>query len=59
MVEATREALMGETNVPQPFSTVADSSLQHTVLDILLQTATDPSILGMASHLLYLGQRIG
>ena len=28
------------------------------VLDILVQTAIDPSILGMASHLLYIGQHI-
>lgn len=36
----------------------ADSSLQDIVLDIMVQTATDSSILGMASHLLYLGQRV-
>jgi SAM-dependent methyltransferase len=35
----------------------AESSLRDIVLDILVQTATDPSILGMASHLLYIGQR--
>jgi hypothetical protein len=35
----------------------AGSSPQDSVLDILVQTATDPSILGMASHLLYIGQR--
>jgi hypothetical protein len=37
----------------------AESSLQAVALDILVRTASDPSILGMASHLLYLGQRIG
>jgi S-adenosylmethionine-dependent methyltransferase len=36
----------------------ADSSLRDVALDILVQTATDPSILGMASHLLYIGQRV-
>jgi len=36
----------------------ADSSLQDIALDILVQTTSDPSILGMASHLLYLGQRV-
>ena len=36
----------------------ADSDLRDCVLDILVQTATDPSILGMASHLLYIGQRV-
>jgi hypothetical protein len=35
-----------------------DSSLRDVALDILMQTASDPSILGMASHLLYLGQRV-
>lgn len=34
-----------------------DSDLRDCVLDILVQTATDPSIQGMASHLVYLGQR--
>ncbi len=36
----------------------ADSRLRDVALDILVQTATDPSILGMASHLLYIGQRV-
>jgi S-adenosylmethionine-dependent methyltransferase len=36
----------------------ADSSLKEIALNILVQTATDPSILGMASHLLYIGQRV-
>jgi hypothetical protein len=36
----------------------AEASLQDIVLDILVQTASDPSILGIASHLLYIGQRI-
>lgn len=35
----------------------ADSSLRDVALSILVQTATDPSILGMASHLLSIGQR--
>jgi SAM-dependent methyltransferase len=37
----------------------ADSDLRDIALNILVQTATDPSILGMASHLLYLGQCLG
>jgi hypothetical protein len=37
----------------------AESGLREVALNILVQSATDPSILGMASHLLYLGQRIG
>jgi len=36
----------------------ANSSLRDVALNMLAQTATDPSILGMASHLLYNGQRI-
>jgi len=36
----------------------ADSTFTDVALDILVQTATDPSILGMASHLLYIGQRV-
>ena len=34
----------------------AAPDLRDVVLEILVQTATDPSILGMASHLLYTGQ---
>jgi S-adenosylmethionine-dependent methyltransferase len=37
----------------------AESRLREVALNILMQTATEPSMLGMASHLLYLGQRLG
>ncbi len=54
---AASEGVAGGIQAEMADVLAADSSLKDIVLDILVQTATDPSILGMASHLLYLGQR--
>ena len=35
-----------------------DRSFSQTVLQLVMQTASDPSILGLANHLLYVGQKI-
>jgi S-adenosylmethionine-dependent methyltransferase len=56
---AASEGIAGGIQAEVAAILAADSSLKDVPLDILMQTATDPSILGMASHLLYLGQRIG
>jgi SAM-dependent methyltransferase len=55
---AATEGIAGGIQAEVAALIAADSSLQDIVLDILAQTATDSSILGMASHLLYLGQRV-
>jgi SAM-dependent methyltransferase len=54
---AASEGIAGGIQAEVAAVLTADSSLKDTVLDILVQTAFDPSILGMASHLLYIGQR--
>lgn len=36
----------------------AESALGQSLLDLLIQTADDPAILGLANHLLYIGQRM-
>jgi hypothetical protein len=56
---AASEGIAGGIQAEVAAMLAADSSFKDVALDILVQTATDPSILGMASHLLYLGQRIG
>jgi hypothetical protein len=56
---AASEGIAGGLQAEVANVLAAESSLREVTLDILVQTATDPSILGMASHLLYLGQRIG
>ncbi len=37
----------------------SDPALYQAALDVVMRTADDPSILGMANHLLYVGRRIG
>ena len=37
----------------------SDPTVYRTVLDVIVRTASDPSILGMAAHLLYVGRRSG
>jgi SAM-dependent methyltransferase len=54
---AASEGIAGGIQAEVAAMLTADSSFKKIVLDILVQTATDPSILGMASHLLYIGQR--
>jgi hypothetical protein len=36
-----------------------DPTIYQAALDVILRTASDPSILGMASHLLYVGRNTG
>ena len=36
-----------------------DPAIYQAALDAIIQTAGDPSILGMANHLLYVGKRMG
>jgi len=55
---AASEGIAGGIQAAIAPAIAADSSFKDIALDILVQTATDPSILGMASHLLYLGQRV-
>jgi SAM-dependent methyltransferase len=55
---AASEGIAGGIQAEVAEIIAADSDLRDCVLDILVQTATDPSILGMASHLLYIGQRV-
>jgi S-adenosylmethionine-dependent methyltransferase len=55
---AASEGVAGGIQAEVAEMIAADSSLKDIALDILVQTATDPSILGMASHLLYIGQRV-
>jgi hypothetical protein len=55
---AASEGIAGGIQAEVADVLAADSSLQDIVLDILVQTAIDPSILGMTSHLLYIGQRV-
>jgi len=55
---AASEGIAGEIQAEVAALLAADSDLRNIALDILVQTATDPSILGMVSHLLYLGQRV-
>jgi SAM-dependent methyltransferase len=55
---AASEGIAGGIQAEVAEMIAADSDLRDCVLDILVQTATDPSILGMASHLLYIGQRV-
>jgi SAM-dependent methyltransferase len=52
------EGIAGGIQAEAAAMLAADSTLQDIALKILAQTASDPSILGMASHLLYLGQRV-
>jgi SAM-dependent methyltransferase len=49
---AASEGIAGGIQAEVAALLAADSSLRDIALDILVQTATDPSILGMASHLL-------
>ena len=37
----------------------SDPTVYQAVLDVIIRTANDPSILGMADHLLYVGRRSG
>jgi SAM-dependent methyltransferase len=55
---AASEGVAGGIQAEVAAVLAADSALRDIALDILVQTATDPSILGMASHLLYIGQRV-
>jgi hypothetical protein len=36
-----------------------DPSAYRAAFEIIVNTASDPSILGMASHLLYVGKKTG
>jgi SAM-dependent methyltransferase len=55
---AASEGIAGGIQAQVAEIIAADSDLRDCVLDIVVQTATDSSILGMASHLLYIGQRV-
>ena len=35
----------------------AELTIRHLLFDVLIETAQDPAILGLANHLLYIGQR--
>jgi hypothetical protein len=37
----------------------ADPAAYQAALDVVIRTASDPSILGMAAHLLYIGRYSG
>ena len=52
------EGIAGGIQAEVAETIAAGSRLRDGVLDILVQTASDPSILGMTSHLLYIGQRV-
>ncbi len=39
-------------------ATNLDSSIRQLVLDMLVKTSSDPAILGLANHLIYIGKRI-
>ena len=54
---AASEGIAGGIQVEVATLIAADSKLQAIALNMLVQTATNPSILGMASHLRYIGQR--
>jgi SAM-dependent methyltransferase len=54
---AASEGIAGGIQTDVADALAAESSLREVALNILMQTAADPSILGMASHLLYIGQR--
>lgn len=59
---ATRELLACEGIVADLQDTLAEviahePSVARTVLDLVIETAADPSILGMSAHLLYIGAR--
>jgi SAM-dependent methyltransferase len=55
---AASEGIAGGIQAEMADVIASDSSLRDIALTILVQTASDPSILGIASHLLYLGQRM-
>lgn len=55
---AASEGIAGGIQAAVADVIAADSKLRDVALNILVQTASDPGILGMASHLLYIGQRI-
>jgi SAM-dependent methyltransferase len=60
---ATRALLACEGIVADLQDTLAeamanDPPLARQVLDLVIETATDPSILGMSAHLLYVGTRV-
>src|SRR6266511_1088361 len=55
---AASEGIGGGIQAEVVEAIAADSRLREVALTILVQTATDPGILGMASHLLYMGQRM-
>jgi len=55
---AASEGIVGGIQAEVVEAIAADSRLREVALTILVQTATDPGILGMASHLLYMGQRM-
>ena len=57
LILAATEGIAGGIQAEVAALIAGDSKLQSIALNILAQTATEPSILGMASHLLYLGQR--
>jgi SAM-dependent methyltransferase len=54
---AASEGIAGDIQAEIADLIAPDSNLRDGVLGLLAQTATDPSILGMASHVLYIGQR--
>jgi SAM-dependent methyltransferase len=54
---AASEGIAGGIQAEVADMVAADPGVRDIALDILVETATDPSILGMASHLLYIGQR--
>lgn len=55
---AATEGIAGGIQAEVAGAIAVDSDLREVTLDILVQTASDPSLLGMASHLLSIGRRI-
>jgi hypothetical protein len=58
LILAASEGVAGGIQAAVADAIAVDSRFQDIALNILVQTATDPSILGMASHLLAIGQRV-
>ena len=53
------EGIAANCKVALPELAASDPSGYQAALDVIIRTASDPSILGMATHLLYVGRRSG
>jgi hypothetical protein len=52
------EGILVDLQVILPDLIEHDNPVFQKALDVVVETAADPSILGMANHLLYVGQEI-